>query len=62
MTMLERSVNEREEARSPVDAQVASVLDKRDGWLTLERSVISKRQEQGTRAMDLEKITPTPTY
>ena len=42
MTMLERSVNE---ARSPVDAQVASVLDKRDGWLTLERSVISKRQE-----------------
>ena len=59
MTMLERSVNE---ARSPVDAQVASVLDKPGGWLTLERSVISKRQEQGTSAMDLEKITPTPTY
>ena len=38
------------------------MLDKRDGWLALERSVISKRREQGTRAMDLEKITPTLTY
>ena len=43
MTMLERSVNEREEARSPVDAQVASVLDKPGAELALERSVISKR-------------------
>ena len=59
MTMLERSVNE---ARSPVDAQVAQVLDKLGAELALERSVISKRQEQGTSAMDLEKITPTPTY
>ena len=52
----------RQEARSPVDAKVATVLDERDGWLTLEKSVISKRQEQGKSAMDLEKITPTPTY
>ena len=52
----------RQEARSPVDAQVATVLDKPGGWRTLEKSVISKRQEQGTSATDLEKITPTPTY
>ena len=44
MTMLERSVNE---ARSPVDAQVASVLDKPGGWLALERSVISKNKSKG---------------
>ena len=49
----------RQEARSPVDAQVASVLDKPGAELALERSVISKRQEQGTSAMDLEKITRT---
>ena len=49
----------RQEARSPVDAQVASVLDKPDAELALERSVISKRQEYGTSAMNLEKITPT---
>ena len=43
----------RQEARSPVDAQVASVLDKPGAELALERSVISKRQEYGTSAMDL---------
>ena len=48
-----------QEARSPVDAQVASVLDKPGAELALEKSVISKRQEQGTSAMYLEKITPT---
>ena len=49
----------RQEARSPVGAQLASVLDKPVAELTLEKSVISKRQEYGTSAMDLEKITPT---
>ena len=49
----------RQEARSPVDAQVATVLDKPGGWLTIERSVISKRQEYKTSAMALKKITPT---
>ena len=52
----------RQEPRSPVDAQVATVLDKSGGWLTLEKSVISKRQEYGTSAMDLDKITPKSTY